>query len=206
MERKRIAVLIDFENIHDFSVPKVENLDIKFYLFTGAKQKNISIELLQSILEYNKLEIIPVTSIGENALDFSLSVEMGVLHKTEEPNVEFYVLSKDRGFDFAVNYLKKKYGRKVRRVEGFQFLSPKTETTTKTTPPKVEKEKQADRSKMLNQFYQKYANFLNSTAQPISKREEGAKNQIRSFFRVENLQENEINYLYNRLQKNGFLG
>jgi hypothetical protein len=202
MERKRIAVLIDFENIHDFSVSKVENLDIKFYIFTGAKQKNISIELLQSILQYGKPEILPITSIGENALDFSLSVEMGILHKTEDPNIEFYVLSKDRGFDFAVNYLKKKYGRKVRRVEGLQFLSPKTETAS----PKPEKEKTVDKSKMLNQFYQKYANFLNSTAQPISKREDGVKNQIRSFFRAENLQESEINYLYNRLKKNGFLG
>jgi hypothetical protein len=200
MERKRIAVLIDFENVHDFSVPEAENVDISFYLFTGAKQKTISIELLQSILKHGSIEIIQVSAIGENSLDFSLAVEMGILHKTEKEDVEFYVLSKDRGFDFAVNYLKKKYGRKVRRVEGLQFLSPNRVVKN------AKENKGVDRSKTLNQFYQKYANFLNSTSQPISKREDGIKNQIRSFFRVENLNETEVSHLYNRLQKNGFLG
>jgi hypothetical protein len=197
MERKRIAILVDFENIHDFSVPKAESYEISLYLFAGAKQKFISIELLRNILSRSELNIIQVATIGDNSLDFSLAVEMGILHKTEAKEVEFYVLSKDKGFDFAVEYLKKRHGRKVKRVESLEFL---------VTPEARQKTSKSEQSKILNQFYQKYTNFLNTTAHPISKREEGAKNQIRSFFRVENLNEVEINYLFNRLKENGFIG
>lgn len=105
-------LFIDHENIGN-----LDHLDTsvfqKIYVFVGATHKALKINFIQ--LHQNvTLEVIKIKNIGQNNLDFHLSFFLGKLDVLAESDIEFVILSKDKGFDHLIRYINDT-GRKCRR-------------------------------------------------------------------------------------------
>ncbi|MBU3915531.1 hypothetical protein KKA14_08340 [bacterium] len=120
-------LFIDHENIGN-----IESLDTKIfekiYVFVGASHKALKINFVQ--LHQNvSMEVIKIRNVGQNNLDFHLSYFLGKLDATTDSNVEFVILSKDKGFDHLIRFINDN-GRKCSR-ESLSTLknSQKIQTT-----------------------------------------------------------------------------
>lgn len=112
----KIILLIDYENIQnlDFSSIQLEEMEVK--IFVGQSQNKIPFELVQSAQTLgSKLEWIKIEGSGNNSLDFHIAFHLGVFNQYMH-NTSFLVLSKDKGFDPLINYLKKQNWQ-CRRIE-----------------------------------------------------------------------------------------
>ena len=105
---KKNYILIDFENVQPSSLNIPENNNYKVFIFVGANQKKIPVELATSIQNLgNKAEYIIINGVGKNALDFHIAFYIGKLSVTE-PTAFFHIISKDTGYDVLISHLKEK--------------------------------------------------------------------------------------------------
>lgn len=98
--------LIDFENVHNDGLAGIDMLtdDDEVVIFYSANADSISFELLHKFMfSKAKLNYYKVRRGGKNALDFQLSSYLGYRLKIE-PDAEFYIISKDNGFDFVIDF------------------------------------------------------------------------------------------------------
>ncbi|MBU2514288.1 hypothetical protein KJ966_23375 [bacterium] len=105
-------LFIDHENIGN-----LDSLDTgiyrKVYVFVGATHKALKINFIK--LHQNvSLEVVKIKNIGQNNLDFHLSYFLGKLDTTADKEIEFVILSKDKGFDHLISFINDS-GRKCRR-------------------------------------------------------------------------------------------
>lgn len=101
-------VLVDFENVQPKDMGLLKEAPFLVKIFLGPNQSKIPIAsatALQPLGE--KVEFIILESAGNNALDFHIAYFIGVLSATE-PTAFFHVISKDKGFDSLLKYLKRK--------------------------------------------------------------------------------------------------
>lgn len=105
--RKKIF-LVDSENISDYSFIKNYNISDtdEIVIFASAQSKSIKMEYLEDILECRaKISFEWVETGSKNELDFQLVAYLGInLNKC----LDYYIVSKDCGFDGVVSYIKKK--------------------------------------------------------------------------------------------------
>ncbi len=105
-------LFIDHENIGN-----LDSLDTsiyrKVYVFVGATHKALKINFIQ--LHQNvSLEVVKIKNVGQNNLDFHLSYFLGKLDVIADREIEFVMLSKDKGFDHLISFINDS-GRKCRR-------------------------------------------------------------------------------------------
>ncbi|MBU2646735.1 hypothetical protein KKI24_18645 [bacterium] len=103
MENKTRWLFIDHENIGN-----IESLDTgefnKIIVFVGATHKTLKIRFVQ--LNQNvTMEVIKIKNVGQNNLDFHLSYFLGKYDLTADSDVEFVVLSADKGFDHLIRFI-----------------------------------------------------------------------------------------------------
>jgi diadenosine tetraphosphate (Ap4A) HIT family hydrolase len=104
-------VLIDFENVHPKNLELLTKHPFKVFVFVGASQTKVPFDLADSMqLLGNDARYIKIAGNGQNALDFHIAYYIGRL-AAEEPDAHFHIISKDKGFDPLIKYLK---GRKIR--------------------------------------------------------------------------------------------
>jgi len=105
-------VFIDYENVH-YSFQEISSLQqAKYFFFIPQKQ----IEILTSkVQNYQNFILIPILGNGKNNLDFHLSFYLGLKHFEAPAEVEFLVLSKDKGFSRLIEYIVS-LGRKCRML------------------------------------------------------------------------------------------
>ena len=120
-------VLVDFENVQSVDPEKLADLPVKLILFVGRNQKSISIELFRKACALpGRIEVVDAVGAGRNALDFQMACYAGRLAE-REPTAFIHFLSKDKGFDVVVQYLKTQR-RCAARADSFDtllFLAPK---------------------------------------------------------------------------------
>ncbi|WP_424686763.1 MAG: PIN domain-containing protein [Halarcobacter ebronensis] len=105
---KKNYIFIDFENVQPSSLNIPEHNNYKVFIFVGANQKKIPVELATSIQNLgNKAEYIIINGVGKNALDFHIAFYIGKLSVTE-PTAFFHIISKDSGYDVLISHLKEK--------------------------------------------------------------------------------------------------
>ncbi len=103
-------VLIDFENVHPKNLELLTKHPFKVFVFVGASQTKVPFDLADSMqLLGNDARYIKIAGNGQNALDFHIAYYIGRL-AAEEPDAHFHIISKDKGFDPLIKYLK---GRKI---------------------------------------------------------------------------------------------
>ncbi len=106
---------IDYENVQHVDLNRLDQRDLKVWLFTGVGQSKIPIDLAKSIQSLGgKLRWITIDGSGPNALDFHIAYYLGV-HSTQNPKDEYFLLSKDKGFDPLISHVNKNNTR-CRRI------------------------------------------------------------------------------------------
>lgn len=93
---KRIY-FVDGENSITATVDS--RIDGHIMLFLGHKQTI-------SKAKYKANEIIKASAIGPNSLDFQMSAYIGALHMQLNKDIEFVVITADKGFEALVKWIK----------------------------------------------------------------------------------------------------
>ena len=98
--------LIDFENVHSEGMNGVDHLSDtdEVVIFYSSNADSISFDILHKLMFCkSKLSYYRIKRGGKNALDFQLSCYLGFrIHK--DPDAEFYIISKDSGYDFIMDF------------------------------------------------------------------------------------------------------
>jgi hypothetical protein len=101
------VLLIDYENVQGVDLSRIERMDCRVFVFTGSNQNRIPFELVSSAQRLGeRLDWIRVEGSGPNALDFHIAYYLGA-RVARNPADEYYVLSKDKGFDPLIRHLVK---------------------------------------------------------------------------------------------------
>lgn len=98
-------LLIDFENVQPQNLDKLPETDTHIWLFLGVNQKNLSVELVKSLLRFGEcVHLVQLQKSGKNALDFYLSYYLGQITTTDK-NAMIGILSRDGGYDVLVEHI-----------------------------------------------------------------------------------------------------
>jgi hypothetical protein len=115
-------VFVDFENVHQIDLSVIGAKSVYFTLLLGAQQKRLDAELVEKLMEHaTSVQLIRLTSSGKNALDFALAYHVGRAVMTD-PTAYFHIVSKDKGFDPLIEYMKSRHLR-VNRHDDFSKLT-----------------------------------------------------------------------------------
>ncbi|MCL1880577.1 MAG: PIN domain-containing protein [Oscillospiraceae bacterium] len=102
--------LIDFENVHSDGITGVDFLseNDEVVIFYSNNADSITFEMMHKLMFCKaKLNYYKVRRGGRNALDFQMSSYLGYLvekYSDKPDEVEFYLVSKDTGFDFVIDF------------------------------------------------------------------------------------------------------
>ena len=98
-------VFIDFESIQPDNLAVLAKLGFQIVIFIGANQNKLPAELVIELQPWGKqVHYIRVTGQGRNALDFHISYYLGWFARNDK-NAQFYIISKDKGFDPLIAHL-----------------------------------------------------------------------------------------------------
>ena len=114
------VIFVDYENIQDLRIDDLDK-DTKLVIVTGMDQNKIPFELVQQTQKFgDTIEWVKVSGKGKNALDFFISYFLGK-YIEQGAYSDYIILSKDRGYDPLIQYLRY-HNKKVRRIVNFQEL------------------------------------------------------------------------------------
>ena len=101
-------ILIDYENVQPDTFCIRSDFPFKMYLFLGANQTKIPVELAISMQEFgNNAEYVRVAGVGKNALDFHVAFYLGTLYEKDNTGY-FHIISRDSGFDVLIKHLRER--------------------------------------------------------------------------------------------------
>ncbi|QBQ53380.1 PIN domain-containing protein [Nitrosococcus wardiae] len=112
---------VDYENVGSLEALNISAYE-RVFVFCGPKNTKIKVGALPSD-GFCRIELIGVTTMGANNLDFHLAFHLGRFHEVAEKGVAFHVISNDSGFNGLVSHLKK-LGRNCKKV-GTKEATPK---------------------------------------------------------------------------------
>jgi hypothetical protein len=124
------VLYIDYENVQNVNLSRVAQMDFKVWLFAGVSQSRIPIELVKSTQALgNNLEWVTIDGNGPNALDFHIAYYLGA-HAAESPKDEYFILSKDKGFDPLIKHVAKSKIR-CKRISTISEIEPASRAAAK---------------------------------------------------------------------------
>ena len=124
------VLYIDYENVQSVDPSRIAHMDFKVWLFAGVSQSRIPIELVKSTQALgNKLEWVSIDGNGPNALDFHIAYYLGA-HAANNSKDEYFILSKDKGFDPLLKHVAK-LKVKCRRIGTISEIEPLQRPTAK---------------------------------------------------------------------------
>jgi hypothetical protein len=106
-------VFVDYENLGSLETLSLSAYE-RIFVFCGPKNTRIKVGRLPSD-RFCHLEVIGVTTMGANNLDFHLAFHLGRFHETADKDVAFHIISNDSGFNGLVKHLKE-LGRSCKKV------------------------------------------------------------------------------------------
>lgn len=107
-------ILIDYENVKAVDLEPIFDKPYHLMVFVGASQTRISTDFAMQVQNLRAAEYVRISGNGHNALDFHIAYMIGRLAE-REPDASFHIVSKDRGFDPLINYIKGR-NTKITRV------------------------------------------------------------------------------------------
>lgn len=113
------AIYVDYENVNISGLKGIESLthDDVVKIFIGAQTTKLTMVDADRIFNCEaSVELISNKYIGRNALDFIIMVHMGY-DIAQELAKNYYIISKDKGYDPAIHEMRKMSGLTVKRVE-----------------------------------------------------------------------------------------
>jgi len=156
--------LVDFENVHSEGLVGVDTLteNDEVVVFYSNNADSITFEMMHKLMFCKaKLCYYKIRRGGRNALDFQMASYLGYLINAcsvikNKPEVEFFLISKDSGFDFVIDFwesgninikpivkrfytIKAAFGQGKKTVASkSEEVPPPVEIAVKTTVPEVE--------------------------------------------------------------------
>ena len=108
-------VLIDYENVQPKNLELLFKHPFKVYVFVGENQAKIPFDLADKMQLLGKdAEYRKISGTGQNALDFHIAYYIGEL-AGKDPDSQFHIISKDKGFDPLIRHLRDKKKIQIRR-------------------------------------------------------------------------------------------
>lgn len=115
-EKTNGFVLVDFENVQPRNLDLLVKRPFVVRVFVGANQTKVPVNLAAAMQKLgNRAEYVFISGSGRNALDFHIAFYLGELAALH-PKTEFFVVSRDRGFDPVIRHLNEERGIRSRRV------------------------------------------------------------------------------------------
>lgn len=148
---------IDFENVHCDGFAGIEEIDkdVIIYLLYTDTCKNISLDVLEKVIEKEIRIKMYKTETGKNALDFQLSSLLGYTIKEHEGmEDEYFIISKDTGYDAVVEFWKHRDIKIFRAHDISGNITAQEPVKKETSPDK--KKKSADISKATKEEVLQY--------------------------------------------------
>jgi hypothetical protein len=130
---KKSYVLIDYENVQPAAIESLEHEHFHVMVFVGANQAKVTYEVASVMQRMGeRASYIKITGSGSNALDFHIAFYIGQW-AAKEPDANFYIVSKDTGFDPLLQHLKSRNisARRVKSVTDLprvRIPAPKSNT------------------------------------------------------------------------------
>jgi hypothetical protein len=117
-----IHIFVDYENIKRID-PAVFALEgAMFTLLLGPQNRTLNVALVEQLMvRAAAVELVRLEEPGRNAVDFALAYYLGRKVVTD-PTAQFYLISKDTGYDPLIAHLRGRNVR-VRRIEDFESLT-----------------------------------------------------------------------------------
>ncbi len=118
------AIYVDYENVSLNGLTCVEKLtkDDVVKIFIGKQSAKLSMSDADRIFNCNAaIELITNQYIGKNALDFIIMVHLGY-DIAKEIADEYFIISKDKGYDPAILEMKKKNGSTIKRCDDINMV------------------------------------------------------------------------------------
>ena len=126
-KKRPASYFIDFENVRGAGLNGVEGLakgDRVFVLY-GSKDSALKLEQVQNVMHSPaKIEFIKVATGKHDALDFQL---VALLFMNMKKKRDYFIISKDTGFDFAI---------RMAKVRGFENVYRRETISGATLEPK----------------------------------------------------------------------
>ena len=104
---------VDYENVGSLEALNFPDYE-RVFVFCGPKNTKIKVGALPSD-GFCQIELIGVTTMGSNNLDFHLAFHLGRFHEIAEKDVTFHIISNDSGFNGLITHLEK-LGRSCEKV------------------------------------------------------------------------------------------
>src|SRR6185369_111941 len=99
-------VLIDSENVKPENIEKLKHEPFRVVVFVGANLKRLDFPIAKAVQSLgSKGEYVQISGHGPGALDFHIAYFIGKL-AAAHPDAYFHIISKDKGFDPLIKYLK----------------------------------------------------------------------------------------------------
>ena len=97
---------VDYENVQETDLGRLAGKAAHVTLVLGQRHKNLPIALVELIQAHaSQVSLVKTDLVAKNALDFVLACEVG--RRVEvDPQGYFHILSRDKGFDAVISYLK----------------------------------------------------------------------------------------------------
>lgn len=130
-------ILVDYENVQPEDLPKSSEIPLQVHLFVGDKQTKIPFDLAESLQALGaNAKYVKIEGNGSNALDFHIAYFIGKIAERDD-NAFFHIVSKDKGFDPLIRFLKKNkvFAQRVASISDIAILNSQTPLTL---PQKVE--------------------------------------------------------------------
>jgi len=108
-------VLVDFENVQPKNLEILKEHPFRVLVFIGSNQAKLPRHVvvpMQALGE--KAKYVEIAGSGPNALDFHIAYYIGEL-ATREPDAHFHIVSRDKGFDPLILYLRNRKKIQIRR-------------------------------------------------------------------------------------------
>lgn len=139
---------IDYENVHVDGFAGCEQLnekDVVCVMYT-EQSKNITLDIIERLTQQNAvLESYKVITGTKNSLDFQLSTYLGyTIAKNEAADAEYYIVSKDTGFDTMADFWVKR-GVNVKRIVNLAGAAAAAENKTEEEDKTKEEGKTKER-------------------------------------------------------------
>ncbi|WP_273395700.1 PIN domain-containing protein [Actinobacillus porcinus] len=93
---------IDYENVNSLDGLNLQEYD-RTFLFIGSV--NNQLRLTEKFNDEINITLITVKDISKNNVDFHLTYYLGKLDISTDKNIEFHILSNDKGFDGICQFI-----------------------------------------------------------------------------------------------------
>lgn len=123
-------IFVDFENVHNTGLDGLENLTENeiVYLFYSKNTPHLPMDVVAKISKSPAdIELIE-SGVGKNAMDFVIASYLGYMINEHDDNVDYYILSKDKGYKPLVDFWE---DWNVEIITDLSKFCKKTKTATK---------------------------------------------------------------------------